>query len=340
MTQIKPNVARFRARFAALLVVAASSVSMMMVHTDAEAKRMGGGSSFGKTAPSYSRSATPTQPAAPTGTAPAKQATSPTAANQPAQAPAAKPASRWAGPLMGLAAGLGIAALFSALGLGEGLASFVTMLLIGLVAFMVIRMVMRAMASRQGAQPMPAGAGAGGLGSARAPYDQGNTYKQAEPVTARQTLDGFGQPSAAAGSAWSGYDQAPVASATMVKDLPSGFDEQQFVVSAKKFFVTMQGMFDRADIDGLRDYCSDEVLEHLRMQIADFPVVGNHTEVVTLNAELIGFETDVDEQLATVAFSGQIRESEGGAASDLNEIWVMSRPASGGGWVLAGIQNL
>lgn len=95
---------------------------------DAEAKRMGGGKSFG-----MQRSAPAKQDAAPT---PQRQ--------QPAAAPAAAPKKNsWMGPIAGLAAGLGLAALFSHLGLGEEMANFLMIALLALAAFMLFRWFMR-----------------------------------------------------------------------------------------------------------------------------------------------------------------------------------------------------
>lgn len=96
---------------------------------EADAKRLGGGGSFG-----MQRQTTPptTAPRAPAATAPQ----TPTAA-------AAKPRSSWMGPLAGLAAGLGLAALFAHLGLGEEFASLVLMLLLIGGAFLVFRMLTR-----------------------------------------------------------------------------------------------------------------------------------------------------------------------------------------------------
>ena len=99
---------------------------------DADARRMGGGSSFG-----MQRSAKP----------PAQRA--------PSAAPAAAPQSRsWLGPIAGIAAGLGLAALFSHLGLGEEMASFFMLLLLVFAGVMLFRFIMRKM---RGAQN-PAGA--------------------------------------------------------------------------------------------------------------------------------------------------------------------------------------
>ena len=67
----------------------------------------------------------------------------------------------------------------------------------------------------------------------------------------------------------------------------------------------------------------------------------NITDVVSLDAELLGIETLNNEYMASVKFSGMIRESEGAPAEPFAEVWNMTRPISKeGGWVLAGIQQL
>ena len=100
---------------------------------EAEAKRFGGGSSFG-----MQRQATP--PAQPRQPAATQQAP-----RQGAAAPAAQSRS-WMGPIAGLAAGLGLAALFSHLGLGEEFGSLVLMLLLAGGAFLLFRMLTRSAA--------------------------------------------------------------------------------------------------------------------------------------------------------------------------------------------------
>ncbi|MFP5505571.1 MAG: Tim44 domain-containing protein [Gammaproteobacteria bacterium] len=112
-----------------LISLFAVVLSFGFVAPEAEAKRMGGGKSFG-----MQRSAPAKQDAAP---APQRQ--------QQAGAPAqAAPQKRsWMGPIAGLAAGLGLAALFSHLGLGEEMASFLMLALLAMVAFMAFRFFMR-----------------------------------------------------------------------------------------------------------------------------------------------------------------------------------------------------
>lgn len=318
-----------------VLAVVAAFLGLSVLPTDAEARRLGGGGSFGRSAPSQFQKSPSTAPSGTTSTAPSKQqATNPAGATA---GTAAAPRNRFLGPLGGLAAGLGLAALFGYLGFGAGMAEFLgTMLMIAAAVFAVMFLV-RMLRGQQAAKPRPAYSAPGATGSGQNSYRQASTNPINDPVPgmgAPRNDQGFGQ----FGNA-SAFD-APMPAATPVKDLPAGFDEANFVNSAKKFFVTMQGVFDKGDVDGLREYCSDDVVDHLRAEIEARGNAVNRTDVVTLDAQLIGFETDVDEQIATVAFTGMLREEQDAAAEEINELWIMSRPVSGGGWVLSGIHNL
>lgn len=326
---------------AVLAIVAVSVLGFGTMADDAYAKRMGGGSGsgFGKTAPSYNRQATPASPSAtPNSPAPSK-ATNPSNTTNPTGAAAQPQRNRFLGPLMGLAAGLGLAALFSHLGLGEGMANMMGMLLLVGIAVFLIRKLFIMMRGQQQAQPRPAygmaGDAAAGAGA----------YKQEPHIDQPMNKDSlFGNPASAAPVAdpRAAFDHEPVGQgqSALVKQLPVGFDEPAFIGNAKKFFTTMQGMYDKGDLAGLREYCSDEAFNHLSSEIRARGTEPNKTEVLMLNAELIGFERDVDEELATVSFTGMLREQADAAAENLHEMWVMSRPVAGGGWVLAGIHQL
>lgn len=124
-------------RFLSIALAMCLSLGLTMSF-DAEAKRMGGGKSFGS-APSHQARQAPTQ-----------QTTTPaTAGRQPA---AASGASRWLGPLAGLAAGGLLASMFMGDGF-EGL-QIMDMLIFGLIAFLLFRFLA---ARRRQAQPVAAG---------------------------------------------------------------------------------------------------------------------------------------------------------------------------------------
>ena len=80
------------------------------------------------------------------------------------------------------------------------------------------------------------------------------------------------------------------------------------------------------------------MLAELQVQLAG-QAGGNQTEVVLLNAELLGIEKVTDGHLASVRFSGMLREQPGTEAFRFEEVWNLFKPAQGG-WLLAGIQQI
>ncbi|MBS7662665.1 TIM44-like domain-containing protein [Pseudomonas lalucatii] len=125
-------------RFLSIALAMCLSLGLTMSF-EAEAKRLGGGKSFGSAPSHQTRQTAPqSQPAA----------TAPTAGRQPA---AASGASRWLGPLAGLAAGGLLASMFMGDGF-EGL-QIMDMLIFGLIAFLLFRF----LAARRKSQPAMAG---------------------------------------------------------------------------------------------------------------------------------------------------------------------------------------
>lgn len=158
------------------LVALVMGLGLSFTAFDAEAKRMGGGKSFG-----MQRSA------------PAKQDAAPAPQRQQQQAAPAQttPGQRsWMGPVAGLAAGLGLAALFSHLGLGEEMASFFMLLLMGLAAFFLIRWLMRKNAPATPAMQY-AGVPQGGTPTRFDAPPAGYAAPPVHPATARAFPPGF-----------------------------------------------------------------------------------------------------------------------------------------------------
>jgi len=311
-------------KFLVTLMVAVSALSVVV--SEAQAKRMGGGGSFGKQSQSVNRqSAMPAQnQAAPAAAKPAAPAAAP--------APAAKPSSPWKGILGGALLGLGLGALLSHFGLGGALASMIsTMLMVGLLAaaaFFIYRMVMRKRGggahAKSGLQPAFAGA-AGSATSGTATPEIGSRIGAAQPAA-------FQSPSFEA--AGGDVVAAPL-------NVPADFDTAGFLRHAKTYFIRLQAAWDRADVNDLREFTSPEMYAEMKQQLLERGAAANHTDVVSLDAELLGMETIGDEYLTSVKFSGMIRETDNEPAAPFAEVWNLSKPVSGsGGWVLAGIQQL
>jgi predicted lipid-binding transport protein (Tim44 family) len=60
-----------------------------------------------------------------------------------------------------------------------------------------------------------------------------------------------------------------------------------------------------------------------------------------LEAQLLEVVTEGDQHLASVRFSGTVRESPDAAPQSFAEVWNLVKPADGStGWLLAGIQQM
>lgn len=309
------------------------------------ARRLGGGGSVGRQSVNVAPRQVSPPPATPTapGTT-AQRSTAP----QPTPATAATPpqGSRWGGMLGGLAAGLGLAALAHALGLGAGFGNVLLLLLVGLVVLMVVGSLRR----RQ--QPAAAAGGYGyqnsGL-SADAPLSprQYNPNKVGNDASARPWESGFDtmhqpQPGVRIGSALGDDDTLR---GSRNRGVPAGFDTEGFLQAARRNFVTLQDAWDRSDTATLRSMMTDGMLREIRGQMAERDrepaQAGNKTEVAMLEAQLLGIEELATEYLASVEFSGMIREDPSAGPSPFREIWNMVKPKDGSaGWLVAGVQAL
>jgi predicted lipid-binding transport protein (Tim44 family) len=284
-----------------------------------DAARLGGGKSIGR-APSapIQKQATPAQkpvqqaqPAAP---AAAPQAPAP-------QAPAPSRFGGMGGILGGLAAGLGIGYLLSHFGLGEAASSLITGLFIAMLAGFVMMFVIRRL--------LPLISGAGQNGNIPSPGMQRASYDQAPRIEPAFTP---------ASSAFAGVGAEPE---SFQSTLPPGFDERTFLENAKQYFVTLQKAWDQGDLASLREFTTPEMFATIQRDLAGRVDSVNQTDVLSINARLLGIETADAHYFCSVQFSGVIREQPGAPGSDFSEIWNLSKPVEGpGGWVLAGISQL
>lgn len=309
-------------RFLSVLLVALFS-AVLLAPDDADARRLGGGRSIGKQSDLIKRDAV----------RPPAQA-NPQAARPPANG--AAPGRSWMGPIAGIAAGLGLAALASHLGLGE---EFGTILLMALVAMVVLLLVRRFAAARRGPAP-----GVNGPRPSYAGADAGGG-----PFAARRSAQDAPWSGGSAGGARAAGAAAGAAGATAAHgqaaaaDVPADFDVERFMHAAKVCFVRLQAANDQNRIDDLREFTSPEMFAELSLEMKQRGAATQTTDVVTLDAQLLGVER-VGEgggtELASVRFEGMLREASDQAATPFTEIWNFTRPMDhSGGWVLAGIQQ-
>ena len=309
-----------------IIVSCALAVTMTLAGTPAEAaKRMGGGKSVGQQSSNVTkRDAAPAAPAAAPGAA------------------AAAPKKPWGAMLGGLAAGLGLAWLASSLGLGGAMANIMMFALLALLAVVVIGFVMRKMKggnSNQNQSPF-AMQGAGNAATPRSysPENVGNDASARPWERNNMAFDTTKSDSSGSmiGSGLSGSQSWGV---------PADFDADGFLKACKANFMTLQDAWDRSDINSLRSMMTDEMLREIKTQLAEresHTGAGvNKTDVQMLDAKLLGIEELADVYMASVEFSGMIREDLASGASPFREVWNMTKPRNGaGGWLVAGVQAL
>lgn len=314
------------------------AVFLMLAGINAEAaKRFGGGKSFGQQSSNVTQ-----RQAAPA--APAQGATN-AAAKPGAAAPAAAPKKPWGAMLGGLAAGLGLAWLASSLGLGEG---FGQILMFGLLALGIMMAIGWFRRSRQSVKaPVNAspfafsGATPGAAAQAPVSYRPENVGNDASarPWERQATNFDSQRPSSSGSMIGSGL------AGSQTWGVPADFDSEGFLRSAKANFVSLQAAWDKSDINALRVMMTDTMLKEIQAQLtereghAGAPV--NLTDVVMIEAQLLGIEDLGDEYMASVEFSGMIREEPSAGPSPFREVWNMTkRKAGGNGWLVAGVQAL
>jgi predicted lipid-binding transport protein (Tim44 family) len=279
----------------------------------ADAKRFGGGRSFGK------QYTTPRQAQPPRQASQQSARQNPTGAPTRQGAPGRSGASRWLGPLAGLAAGGLLASLF----FGDAFQGFQIMdfLLIALLVvggIMLFKMLRRHRAV--GAGPAPA-----------IPYGRGPAGASMPPMGGH----------APAGGSVGDAGHSAVGMTPVNEDVPYWFDGAAFVEGAKTHFIRLQAAWDRSDFRDIRDYTSPELFAELKRERESMGDAPNDTEVVTLNAELLGVRREEDRLVASIRFTGLIREETTGSANHLDEIWHVAHPweSASGNWVIIGIQQ-
>jgi predicted lipid-binding transport protein (Tim44 family) len=335
-----------------LSIVFALVLSFGALDADA-ARRMGGGKSMGQQSNNVSQREA-VKPAAPA--APSQAAAAPAKPAAPAAAPAAAPKRPWGAMLGGLAAGLGLAWLAHSLGMGEAFGNMLMFALLAMVAVGVIGYFLRSRnrnaASQQGGLAYQ---GAGQSAESPATLRQYNPEKVGNDASARPwegqntAFDSTPEANPQSGGSMIGSaigGSVPSAlQGSQTWGVPEGFDSENFVSAAKKNFITLQDAWDRADMGSLRAMMTDGMLSEIKSQLAEreanFPGQPNKTEVVKLDAQLLGIEELPDVYMASVEFNGVIREEADAAPSPFREVWNMTKPKNGNsGWLVAGVQAL
>ena len=290
-----------------VLVLSLAMVGLFAAPDNAEAKRFGGGGSFGKSF-KYSRQAKPRQ-------ATPQRDASKSAPGRQAVGGAAPRRGGLLGPIAGLAAGGLLAAMFFG-GAFEGFQIF-DFLIIGLLAFVGFNLLRRF----SGGANRPTYAGAGG--ASPTPNHQPRT---AAPQTARTTTFDIPQ-------IGSGIDSQPL-SVT-----PDWFSEPSFMAEAESHFRQLQSAWDSGDMAAIKTYVTPKMFNHISAQQQSLQQ-SPQTEVIELHSQLLDLLEDDGDIIAAILFSGVIAE-DGESPAEFAEIWHVRHPlnTAEGDWLIDGIRQ-
>jgi predicted lipid-binding transport protein (Tim44 family) len=242
-----------------------------------------------------------TAPPASTPAKPAQQQAAP-GAQQPA--PAASGFSRWLPMLGGLAIGGLLGSMFG----GSGFGGILLLALLAIGAVMVFKMLSRRRDEAASHQPVQF-AGMGGRETVKMPPASSSSEKSVQ-----------GQSAQAA-------------------NIPAGFDTATFLRGAKMNFIKLQAANDAGNLEEIRELATQEMFDVLSRDVRT--PAGQHTDVVSLDADLLEVATEDNQYWASVRFSGTVRETPDAAPEGFQEVWNLVKPADGSsGWLLAGIQQM
>jgi predicted lipid-binding transport protein (Tim44 family) len=241
---------------------------------------------------------------APPASTPAKPAQQQAAPGTQQPAPAASGFSRWLPMLGGLAIGGLLGSMFG----GSGFGGILLLALLAIGAVMLFKMLARRRDEASSHQPVQF-AGMGGRETMKMPLASSSSENSSLPQSAQAA------------------------------NIPAGFDTATFLRGAKMNFIKLQAANDAGNLEEIRELATQEMFDVLSRDVRT--PTGQHTDVVSLDADLLEVATEDNQYWASVRFSGTVREAPGAAPEDFQEVWNLVKPADGSsGWLLAGIQQM
>lgn len=266
----------------------------------AEAKRFGGGKSFGKlfkTAP-----------------APKKQNTNSIKKDQ-TQSPASNKRGLMGGLMGGLLAGGLLAAFFG--GAFEGI-QFMDILIIGLIAYFAFKFLRGMLGAKAGSMNQQAYSAAGNHQNHQQRESSNyQSYEQAQPAS------GFGS---------TGNSDVP-------HNYPPGFDQAAFINGSREHYRILQGAWNHNELNTIEEYVSVSLYEDLKSERAKLEGE-QHTDVMYVDAEIVRADYDASKAQLSLQFSGRFRDAVEGVEEDIDDVWHLERDltANNAPWLIVGIQ--
>ncbi|MCW8335387.1 Tim44 domain-containing protein [Vibrio sp. SCSIO 43135] len=288
-----------------------SLVALLMVSVAitpiAEAKKFGGGKSFGK---SFKTAPAPKQQ---------KQNTNSIGKEQAGKAQSSKK-GLMGGLLGGLLAGGLLAAFFG--GAFEGI-QFMDILIMGLIAFLIFKFMRGMLGAKQGSmnqhQQQPA------FGGNNQKFEQPNVHNfEQQPQGTTGGNGGFG---------FGSQTDVP-------HNYPPGFDQAAFVNGSREHYRILQGAWNHNQLETIEEYVSPSLFEDLKAERAKLEGE-QHTDVMYVDAEIVRADYDAEKAQLSLQFSGRYRDSAEGVEEDIEDVWHLERDLTvpNAPWLIVGIQG-
>ncbi|OLQ94340.1 preprotein translocase subunit Tim44 [Vibrio ponticus] len=286
-----------------------SLVALLMVSVAitpvAEAKKFGGGKSFGK---SFKTAPAPKQ----------QQQNTNTIGKEQGAKPASSKKGLMGGILGGLLAGGLLAAFFG--GAFEGI-QFMDILIMGLIAFVIFKLMRGLLASKQGS-----------INHQR----QQHAYGGSAPKFEQPNVHNFEQPQNVNQGGFGGFG----AQSDVPHNYPPGFDQAAFVNGSREHYRTIQGAWNHNQLDTIEEYVSPSLFADLKEERAKLDG-DQHTDVMYVDAEIVRADYDASKAQLSLQFSGRYRDAVEGIEEDITDIWHLERDLTtpNAPWLIVGIQG-
>ncbi len=132
-----------------------------------------------------------------------------------------------------------------------------------------------------------------------------------------------------------------IADGAAAASTPAGLDGAEVLEVARSRFMRLQAAWDAGDVQALGHLTTPDMLRELMPMLSARVAGASRTDVITLHAELVGLEELGAAYLASVEFSGLIRESAEQGAVPFRELWMLACEKDGSpSWRLARQQAL
>jgi len=273
----------------------------------AEAKKFGGGKSFGKsfkTAPAPKQNTTNTN----------------TIKNDPTKSSSKK--GLMGGLLGGLLAGGLLAAFFG--GAFDGI-QFMDILIFGLIGYFIFKFMRSMLGAKQGSmdqrqKPAFSGAAQDMFKSQSQPQSNVHNFEQAQGSS---SAGGFGS---------AGNSDIP-------HNYPPGFDQAAFINGSREHYRILQGAWNHNQLDTIEEYVSPSLFADLKAERAKLDGE-QHTNVMYVDAEIVRADYDASMGQLSLQFSGRYRDDVEGIEEDITDVWHLERDLSvpNAPWLIVGIQ--